>query len=433
MVRGEARVLRPDRAQLQWDMIDLEGLLASDHRARLVWRFVERLDLTPFYDQIKAREGEAGRPPADPAVLVALWLYATLEGVGSARELDRLTQRDVAYRWLCGGVPVNYHGLSDFRVGHGDLLDRLLSESVAALMAEGLVDLEEVAIDGTKVRASAGKGSFVTAAGLAKAERVAAERVARLKTELDGDPAASSRRKRAAEERAAQDLAARADKARAALTRLQAEKAERAKTHAKQEAKKGEPKVSLADPEARFMRFADGAVRPGYNMQVATTAQGLVLSVKESDRRNDGGFAVPMVEDIRRRYGRVPQRILVDTTYATAEDIATLADRADGTVLVYSPPPEERQHVKPDTLRRRAAARAKEPETVKEWRRRMETPEARTIYRRRKRIELVNAHLKNRGFGCLNLRGLAKARIVALWHALAHNILAIAQIRLKAA
>lgn len=430
MARGEARVLRPDRAQLQWDMIDLDGLLASDHRARLVWRFVESLDLRPFYAEIKAREGEAGRPPPDPAVLVALWLYATLEGVGSARALDRLTHRDVAYRWLCGGVSVNYHGLSDFRVGYGDLLDRLLSESIAALMAEGLIDLEEVAIDGTKVRASAGKGSFVTAEGLAKAEQIAAERVARLKAELDADPGASTRRKRAAEERAAHELAARADKARAALGRLKAEKAARTKRHGKEEAQKGEPKVSLTDPEARFMRFADGAVRPGYNMQIAATSQGVIVSIKESDRRNDAGLAVPMVDDIRRRYGRTPQRILVDTTYATAEDIATLAGREQGAVLVYSPPPEERQDVKPDTLRRRVAARAAEPRPVMEWRSRMKTADAQATYRRRLRIELINAHMKNRGFGSLNLRGLLKARVAALWHALAHNILAIHRLRL---
>lgn len=429
MATGEARVLRPDRAQLQWDMIDLDGLLASDHRARLVWRFVESLDLTAFYDLIKAREGEAGRPPPDPAVLVALWLYATLEGVGSARALDRLTQRDVAYRWLCGGVPVNYHGLSDFRVGHGDLLDRLLSESIAALMSEGLADLDEVAIDGTKVRAAAGKDSFVTAKGLADAERIAAERVARLKAEIDSDPASSTRRQRAAEARAAHDLAARASKARAALERLRAEKAERAKRHGKEETSKGEAKASLTDPEARFMRFADGAVRPGYNMQLAATRQGLIVAVMESDRRNDAGLAVPMVDDILRRYGRAPRRILADTTYATAEDIAVLASREPEPVVVYSPLPQERQDVKPDTLRRRAAARAKEPQALEDWRRRMQTAPAQAIYQRRRGIERVNAQIKNRGFGCLNLRGLFKARIVALWHALAHNILVTERLR----
>jgi transposase len=432
-MRGEARVVRPDRRQLQWDMLDLEGLLADDHRARMVWAFVESLELSPFYEAIQAREGEAGRPPPDPAVLLALWLYATLEGVGSARELERLCERDVAYRWLCGGVPVNYHGLSDFRVGHGAVLDRLLSETVAALIAEGLVDLDEVVVDGTKVKASAGKGSFLGEAGLAKAERLAAERVARLKAEIDGDPGAGARRKRAAQERAARDIAERASKARQTLDRLKAEKAERAKSHAKQEAEKGAPKVSLSDPEARRMRFADGAVRAGYNIPVAATGTGLVLSVTATDRRNDAGLALPMVNDIERRYGRAPRRLLLDTNCATADDIVTLATREPGPVVVYAPPPTERDDVKPATLRRRAAERAKEPESLKEWRNRMATPEAQTIYKGRGRIELVNAHLKNRGFGSLNLRGLVKARIVALWHALAHNILVISRLRLAAA
>src|SRR6266581_5564573 len=135
----EARVIRAERSQLRWEMIDLEALLPDNHQARIVWKFVEGLDLSTLYEAIGSREGEAGRPAADPAVLMALWLYATIEGVGSARQLERLAQRDLAYRWLAGGVPLNYHGLSDFRVAHVQVLDRLLSESVTALIAENLV------------------------------------------------------------------------------------------------------------------------------------------------------------------------------------------------------------------------------------------------------------------------------------------------------
>src|SRR5271167_2531904 len=138
---AEARVVRPDRRQLRWDMIDLEALLPADHRARLVWSFVESLDLSPLYDQVLSREGDAGRPAADPAVLLSLWLYATIEGVGSARELARLAESDAAYRWLAGGVPLNHHGLADFRVDSVEVLDRLLTQSVTALIAEGLVSL----------------------------------------------------------------------------------------------------------------------------------------------------------------------------------------------------------------------------------------------------------------------------------------------------
>lgn len=173
---GDARVLEVNRSQLSWDLVDLEALLPWDHRARIVWRFVETLDLKPFYEAIGSRTGEAGRPAADPKVFLALWLYATLEGVGAARELDRLVSRDVAYRWLAGGVPVNYHGLSDFRVGWSAELDRLLTESVTALVSEKLVTLDEIAVDGTKVRAPAGARSFTRGGRLARIERQAAER-----------------------------------------------------------------------------------------------------------------------------------------------------------------------------------------------------------------------------------------------------------------
>ena len=433
MDRGKARVVGPDRSQLRWDLIDIEGLLAGDHRARMVWAFVEGLNLEPLYELIKSREGEAGRPPADPAVVLALWLYASLEGVGSARELARLCERDAAYRWLCGGVAVNHHGLADFRVAHGEFLDGLLSESITAMVVEGLVDLDEVTVDGTKVKASAGKGSFAGENKIARVERLAAERVARLRAEIEADPGASTRRRRAAEERAAEDIAERAQRARAALDRLKAEKAERAKRHAKEEAKKGEPKASLTDPDARRMRFADGSVKAGYNVQLAASATGMVVSVMATDRRNDAGMAVPMVDDIKRRYGRVPKRLLVDTNYAPADDIVALASREGDGVLVYAPPPEERADVKPETLKRRAAERAKEAPALKDWRQRMDTAQGQSIYRSRKRIELVNAHMKNRGFERLNLRGLLKAKIVALWHALAHNILVAHRLRLAKA
>ena len=245
---GEARVVRPDRRQLRWDMIDLEGLLAADHRARLVWSFVESLDLSPLYDQVLAREGEAGRPAADPAVLLSLWLYATIEGVGSARELERLAQSDVAYRWLAGGVPLSYHGLADFRVDSVEVLDRLLTQSVTALIAEGLISLDEIAVDGTKIRASASRKSFRTGEKLIKIEAAVTERLAALKQELSSDPGASSRRRQAARERAARDVQARAAKARTALERLEAERKSRAAKHVKDEARKKGPRASTSDP-----------------------------------------------------------------------------------------------------------------------------------------------------------------------------------------
>jgi transposase len=395
---GDARVLRPDRAQTRWDYIDLEGLLTSDHRARVVWSFVESLDLRELYDAIKSREGEAGRPAADPAVLLALWLYATVEGVGSARELDRLVERDVAYRWIAGGVPVNHHGLADFRVGQLSMLDRLLTESVTALIKEGLVSLDDIAVDGTKVRASASKGSFKTETKLMRIEAAVTERLAELKAEISSDPEASSRRRRAARERAARDIQERAARARKALEQIKAEKAERAKRHAKDEAKKNEPKASLSDAEARNMKFADGAIRPGYNAQIAAAPQqGIIMSIEMTDRRNDSGLAAPMIDDLVRRYGKVPERLLVDTHYATVEDIAALSDHPAGRIAIYSPPPTEQTDISPGSLKR------------------------------------VNADRKNHGFGFLPVRGLIKTKAVALMHALAHNLMAAQRLRTKCA
>lgn len=432
---ADARVIRADRAQLRWEMVDLEALLAPDHRARIVWSFVETLDLTELYAAIGSREGEAGRPAADPAVLMALWLYATVEGVGSARELARLVERDVAYRWLAGGVPVNYHGLADFRVDHGVVLDRLLSESVTALIAERLVSLDEIALDGTKVRASAGRGSYAGRKRLVRIEEAVERRIAALKQELDSDPEASSRRKRAARERAARAAQDRAAKARAALERLQAEKERRRKTHPQDEAKKStQAEVSITDPDARRMRFADGAVRAGYNIQIAAHPQStIVVTVAATDRRNDSALAMPMVDDIVRRYDRTPGRLLIDTNYATRDDLVALAAHEMGAVEVYAPPPTERDDIGPRARLNRARGRAGEPAVVKDWRARMASAEGQAIFRRRKRIELVNAQQKNRGLGFINVRGLIKAQAIALWHALAHNIMAAHRLRTAAA
>ena len=431
---NEARFIGADRVQTRWDFIDLDGFLPSDHRARIVVGFVEGLELGELYAAIKSREGAPGRPPPDPAVLLALWLYATIEGVGSARALARLCERDLAYRWIAGGIPLNHHGLADFRVAHVAVLDRLLTGGVTALIAEGVVSLAEVAVDGTKVRARASRDSFKTADKLDRIEAAVERRLTALKGELETDPAASSRRKQAARQRAALDVKTRAERARKALDKLRAEKAARAKTHKKDEEKKAEPKASLSDPEARVMRFADGARRPAYNAQIAVAPkEGVILAVAMTDRRNDAGLAAPMVDEIVARYGRAPQNLLVDTHYALAADIAALAAHKAGPVKVFAPPPTQRQDVKPETLSRRANLRAREPQSVKEWRCRMATPEGQAIFSRRKFIERVNGNLKNHGFGFMPVHGLIKAKAIALWHALAHNFVTIQRLRVKAA
>jgi transposase len=404
-------------------MVDLEALLSKDHRARVVWDFVTGLDVAPLYAKVKAREEGPGRPAIDPPLLLALWLYATLEGIGSARLLARLCRGDVAYRWLCGGVSVNYHALADFRVDHGDLLDRWLTDSVAALAAEGLISLEEIAVDGTKLQAAAGRGSFRESGGLAGYERAAAARIARLKAEIEADPGAHEAERRAAVARAEREVAARAAKARAALEKLRAEREERAKRHAEEEAKKRGPKASTTDPDARLMRFPDGGVRPGYNLQLGCVpGADVIVAVMATDRRNDTGLAVPMVDAIADRYGQAPARLLVDTKYATQDDIVALSERPDGAVCVYTPPPADRDTASAESKRKREWCRRHEPPAVQEWRARMAADEGRTVMRRRRHIETVNGNVKNRGLGRLIVRGLIKAQCLALLHALAHNL-----------
>jgi transposase len=430
--RGVARVVRPNRDQLSWGLVDPEAWLAPNHVARLVWGFIETLDLGPLYDKVKAREGEPGRPPADPAVQLALWLLATIEGVGSARALDRLSERDLAYRWLSCGVPINYHGLADFRVAHADVLDQLLTDSLAAFIADGLVDVEEIIVDGTKVKASAGRSSFKRAGRLEAAVAAAQERVAKLKAEVDADPAASSKRREAARERATREIEERAAKAKATLAEIEKERQRRAKRSPKEVAEQKEPRASLTDPEARRMRFPDGAIRSAYNVQLATTSEhGFITAVQATDRRNDSGLARPMVEETERRTGRRVKRLLADTGYASIEDVAALGGRSDHPVTIYVPPPEDKDDIKPENRQAREARRAKEPEAVKEWRKRMATSEAEAVMERRGGIERVNAQLKNRGLGSMLVRGLAKVQAVARLHALGHNL--ATALRLRAA
>ena len=414
------RVIGADRAQLRWDMVDLDSQLPDDHRARLVWAFVEGLDLSEFYDRIKARDAVAGRPATDPRVVLAVWLYATLEGIGSARAIDRLCQQHAAYRWLCGGAPVNHDLLAGFRRENAALLDRLLTQSVTGLVAEKLVTLEELAIDGTKVRARAGRASMNKRKRLEAIEQAVAERVAELKSELDTDPAEPERRRQKRALQAAQERARRVERARQKLAELEQEKAARAKTHPQAEAKKGEPRVSVSDPEARLMRLADGAVAPAWNVQVAT-ANGFVVAIDPTDRRKDSGVAPGVVAKIAERCGQAPQRLLTDTTAMTREDIVTLAEQHPD-MTVYSPPPPERADVTAETLRQRRWKRRHEPPVITAWRTRMASQEGQEVYRRRKLSERAHGIIKNRGMTRFLVHGREKVRAVCLLQALALNL-----------
>jgi len=357
-----------------------------------------------------------------------VWLYATMEGIGSARAIDRLCQQHAAYRWLCGGAPINHDLLSEFRRACAATLDRLLSQSLTGLIGEKLVTLEELMIDGTNepapakagVRAHAGRGSMSKRKRLERIEKVVADRVAELKGELDKDPGGSERRRKQRALQAAEERARRVERAHQKLAELVQEQAKRAKTHAKEEAEKGEPKVSLSDPEARSMRLADGAVAPAWNVQVAT-ANGFIVAIDPTDRRNDGGLAPGLVETIVERSGRLPQRLLTDTTAMTQDDIVKLTERYPG-MTIYSPPPPERTDVTAETLRKRHWKRCHEPPAVQAWRARMASEDGQQTYRRRKLTERAHGIIKNRGMSRFLVHGREKVRAVCLLQALALNL-----------
>jgi transposase len=299
--KARARVLMPNRLQLELRPSDLESLLPEGHRARIVWGYVERQDLSAMYAPIKAVEGGAGRTAIAPEILYALWLYATLEGVGHARALERLTQSHDAYRWICGGVQVNYHTLSDFRAAHGEALDGLLTDGVASLMAAGAVKLKRVAQDGMRVRASAGAGSFRRQGRLESCLAQAREQVAALRKQVEEDPGAMSRRSQAARERAVRE---REERIKKALERLP----ELARIKQKQGKDGGEARASTTDARATVMKMGDGGFRPAYNAQYATDSESqVIVGVDVVTSGSDLAQMAPMVEQVSERCGR-PRR-----------------------------------------------------------------------------------------------------------------------------
>lgn len=413
--------LRPvERCQVEMRCASLEQLLPPEHQARIVWAYVEGLDLSPLLASIKAVAGQTGRDANDPRVLLALWLFATISGVGSARELDRLCQEHLAYQWLCGGTSMNYHSLSDFRKDHVTFLDQLLTDGVGTLLHEGLIDLQRVAQDGMKVRASAGASSFRREQSLRKCLEEAEQQVQSLRSQVDEDSGAGSRRQQAARQRAAEERRARVQQAleqRQQLLELRLQQK-------KEKGIKFEPedlRTSTTDAEARRMKMADGGTRPGYNVQFSTTPEsGVIVGVTVTNSGGDGGQLGPMIEQVHDRYGRAPREALVDGGFTTLEDIEGVHEKHE--VKVYGP-------IKGEEKKKAAGADPYQPRKndgpgVSAWRERMGTAEAKTIYKlRAQTAEWANAGARNRGLYQVRVRGLQKVLAVALLHALVHNLL----------
>jgi transposase len=414
-----ARVVRPRRQQVVWEPHDLDAALRPDHPARAIWALLERLDLHAFYADIKAVLDRPGRPTTDPRVLLSVWLLGTVEGVGSARQLARLCAEHDAYRWLCGGVPINYHMLADFRVAHPAALDDLLTQTVAALLAAGAVSLARVAQDGMRVRASAGASSFRRKARLEEYLAEARAQVVALAAQREHPDPGVSRRQQAARERAARERQQRVEQALALLPQVEAAKAmQQERQTLARRAKVTEARASTTDPEARVMKMADGGFRPAYNVQFATDqSRGVIVGAAVTNAGSDAHEAPPMVDQVAARTGQVPRDYLVDGGFASREAITQVAQAGS---TVYAPVrqpkwwPEERRY----------EARYRDSAAVIAWRERMATEGGKTVLRQRGAIaEWANAQVSQHGLRRFTVRGLAKVTSVVLLTAVVHNLL----------
>ncbi len=411
-----ARVKRAERLQVQWRPMALDQLLPADHRARVVWQYVDSLDLSALYSKIQAVEGKAGRDAVDPKILMALWMFATIEAVSSARQVARLCERDLAYMWICGDVGVNHHLLSDFRTAHGEFLDQLLTDTVATLLHQGLVTLEVVAQDGMRVRANAGSGSFRRQKTLEAHRQEAREQVRKLREEAESEsehPLSDARRK-AARKRAATEREQRLEKAMEELVGLQQQKEKRKKGTG------GQARCSTTDPEARTMKMGDGGFRPAYNVQFASDgASRMIVSVDVSDCGSDGGQMSPMQQNVSDRYGITPNYYEVDGGFVTIDDITELEKR--GSQVLAPIRDEERMRERGSDPHARGP---KDTDEMFTFRQRMATPEAKQLYKQRPSIaEYPNAECRNRGLTQFRVRGLEKVRTVSLWYAITFNFM----------
>ena len=419
--RELARLRRPVRNQVEWIERDLDSMVSPDHPVRGIWALLEQMGLDGFYAHIKAVLDRPGHPASDPQVLLALWVYATVEGVGTGRELDRLCHEHDAYRWLRGRVPVNYHMLSDFRVAYPEEVDDLITRIVGCLMAGEVVSLRQVVQDGMRVRASAGASSFRRRGTLERCLEEAREQVERLAGEHP-EPGVS-KRQQAARERAAREREERVAKALSYLPEAQARKERRQQTLAKGKREKvTAPRASSTDPEARVMKMPDGGFRPAYNVELATVkglgkAHGIIVGVGVTSEGNDFGQAAPMEEQVKRRTGIDPEEYLMDGGFASREAVTTLEQRG---ITVYAPVKLPRNKSEEE---RYLPREGDSPEVVA-WRERMATAEAQAIYKTRGSLaEWANAQTRHLGLTRFTVRGVAKVTAVAMLIALTHDLL----------
>lgn len=417
------RLRRPERCQLGWVAQCADDLVGASHAVRLVAAVVEKLDLSGFYTSIRARAGVVGRDATDPALLVSLWLYGCIRGIGSARELARRTEESAPFLWLCGGVTVNHRLLSDFRTEHGGALDALFTQVIASLVDKDVVKVSRISQDGVRVRVSAGASSFRREERLQDLLRQSREHVEQLRRQLDsGASSGWSARQKAMRRRAAEDRQARLEQAVAqlpALERKQAEAERRAgQGKSAEKIRRREPRVSTTDPEVRRMKMPNGGFNPAVNVQLAAdTGSRAIVGVEVSNEGSDNvGLSTPMRQQVRQRTGQTVSQHLLDGGYLRIDDIEQA-----GEVELFVPPRPAR--TASNRGRELEPGRGDSPAILR-WKQRMASAEGKEIYKQRAATsETVNADLRtHRGLTQMTVRGVAKMRCVALWCALAYNI-----------
>lgn len=425
--QGPVRLRQPQRDQLALVAQCVDDLVAADHSARMVAAVVERLDVAEFCKPIKAREGEVGRDATDPRLLIALWLYACIRGIGSARELARRCEESIPFRWLCGGVGVNHRLLSDFRTGHGKAVDDLLTQVIASLVEQGLVKVSRISQDGVRVRVGAGAASFRREERLHKLLEESKQHVEELRRQLDAPEklAVEKAKKVKAQKRRAEEKQKRVERALEQLPELKKKQEKAAKRAGKgkcgDKIRNKELRVSTTDPEARVMKMANGGFNPAVNVQLATdTESRAIVGVEVSKEGYDAaGLSAPMRQQVEERTGQKVEEQLLDGGYVRRRDIEE-AHREK--VKLYVPP---KPATKAKNRGHELEVKRGDSEAVREWKQRMASEEGKEIYKQRAATsETVNADLRTyRGLTQILVRGLGKNRCVVLWCALAYNVL----------
>jgi transposase len=434
-VVGEVRLRRPERRQMGWVPQCPDDLVAATHPVRMVAAVVGQLDLRAFREAIQAREGIAGRDATDPELLVSLWLYACICGVGSARELARSCEESAAFGWLCGGVGVNHRLLSDFRTDHGKALDQLFPQVIATLVDQELVSVSRVSQDGVRVRVSAGAGSFRREERLRKLLQESQKHVEELGRQVQEPEklSAAAVKKKAMQRRVAEEQQRRLEQALAQLPELRQRQQERAERAGRgqygEKIREKELRVSTSDPEARVMKMPNGGYNPAYNVQLARDPHSrAILGVEVSNQGYDSaGLSEPMGAQVERRSGRKVQQQLLDGGYLRHADMERAQEQG---VELFVPPKGARTE---KHRGRERQPKERDSEAIRAWKQRMSSPEGKEIYRQRAATsETINADLRSyRGLTQITVRGLYKARCVALWCALAYNIMHFATALLK--